>query len=75
MNITKKIEDERVCVWSHMEHWLCYFYYKLLLFTADFKYFFMCGQIIIIICNGEVRDRGKGEGRVVVKAVPLIFYI
>ena len=23
----KKIEDERVCVWSHMKHWLCYFYY------------------------------------------------
>ena len=24
--------------------------------------FFMCGQIIIIICNGEVRDRGKVKG-------------
>ena len=50
------------------------FYYKLLLFTTDFKWFFMCGQIIVI-CNGGVRGRGRGEGRVVVEAVPLIFYI
>ena len=70
----KKIEDERVCVWSHMEHWLCYFftinYYCSPLILNDF----MCGQNIVI-CNGGVRGRGRGEGRVVVEAVPLIFYI
>ena len=56
---------------------LCYFsenYYCSPLILNDF----MCGQNIVI-CNGEVRDRGRGvgrgEGRVVVEAVPLIFYI
>ena len=65
---------ESVCLVSYGTLVMLFFYYKLLLFTTDFKWFFMCGQIIVI-CNGGVRGRGKGEGRVVVEAVPLIFYI
>ena len=74
MNITKNKYNVRECVfgliWNIAYAIFTINYYCSPLILNDF----MCGQNIVI-CNGGVRDRGRGEGRVVVEAVPLIFYI